>query len=353
MSDYSYQTHSAYKILADCQKTGTEAAVLAASPGSGKTTISHIVISRYLKQYPNAKVLVLTHGQNLLKNQYIESLQNPHVEVDYTFGEFGQDVQVQIGLPQAIKKYPYSSVDLLIVDECHEFYLKKMVQGIIKNLKPKHQVLMTGSPSEFNRLKKQGKKYEFTYISGNQLVSNNVFSNVVMEVVPVRSKKEISNIIVEMYSQAKRKGYDLSKLMVACKKISDANIIASYLRSIGRKVAVSNCKNDRTSSMVKDFKNGEYDTLIVIQRGILGFSDNDITGLIDMRCSPNVDISNQLFARVLRKHPKNIEKFYYRYGVKKTKDFNNQVIMLHKVKAMMRTDMLKNYDGTNMKVSMG
>lgn len=79
MSDYSYQIHSAYKILADCQKPGSEAAVLAASPGSGKTTISHIVISKYLQQHPNAKVLVLTHGQNLLKNQYIESLQNPHV----------------------------------------------------------------------------------------------------------------------------------------------------------------------------------------------------------------------------------------------------------------------------------
>ena len=101
--------------------------------------------------------------------------------------------------------------------------------------------------------------------------------------------------------------------------------------------------------MVKDYKNGEYDTLIVIQRGILGFSDNDLTGLFDMRCSPDVDISNQLFARVLRKHPNNVHKFYFRCGVKK-KDFNNQVIMLHKVKAMMRTDMLKNYDGTNMTV---
>ena len=147
MSDYGYQTYSANKLLADCQKTGVEAAVLAASPGSGKTTISHIVISKYIKQHPNAKVLVLTHGQNLLKNQYIESLQNPHVEVSYTFGEFGQDVQVQIGLPQAIKKYPYNFVDLLIVDECHEFYLKKMVQNIVKKLKPKHQLLMTGSPS--------------------------------------------------------------------------------------------------------------------------------------------------------------------------------------------------------------
>jgi hypothetical protein len=224
-----------------------------------------------------------------------------------------------------------------------------MVQNIIKKLKPKHQLLMTGSPSEFNRLKKEGKKYEFTYISGDELVDNDVFSAVTMEVVKVDSKKEVEKVISKMYSQAKKSGYDLTKLMVACKRISEANIIADYLRSIGRNVAVSNCKNDRKSTMVKDFKNGEYDTLIVIQRGILGFSDNDVTGLFDMRCSPDVDISNQLFARVLRKHPNNVHKFYFRCGAKK-KDFNNQVIMLHKVKAMMRTDMLKNYDGTNMTV---
>lgn len=351
MGDYSYQPHSAHKILEDCQKKDIEAAVLAASPGSGKTMISHIVISRYLKKYPNAKVLVLTHGQNLLKNQYIESLQNSHVGVDFTFGDFGQDVQVQVGLPQAIKKYTHNFVDLLVVDECHEFYLKKMVQGIVKNLKPKHQVLMTGSPSEFNRLKKQGKKYEFTYISGNQLVKNNVFSSVHMDVVPSVSKKDVRKTIQKMYEHAKTKKHDLSKIMVAAKSISDADIICEYLKSLGRKVAISNCKNDRKSLIIKDFKENKYDTLIVIQRGILGFSDNYITGLFDMRCSKDVDISNQLFARVLRKHPDNIEKFYYRYGVKKTKDFNEQVIMLHKVRAMMRTDMLKNYDGTNMTVS--
>jgi len=350
MSDYGYQTYSANKLLADCQKTGVEAAVLAASPGSGKTTISHIVISKYLKQHPNAKVLVLTHGQNLLKNQYIESLQNPHVEIGYTFGEFGQDVQVQIGLPQAIKKYPYNFVDLLIVDECHEFYLKKMVQNIVKKLKPKHQLLMTGSPSEFNRLKNFGKKYEFTYISGEQLIKKNVFATVDMDVVEVKSKKQIKNVIDQMYKQAKRKGFDLSKLMIACKRISEANVIADYLKSIGRKVAVSNCKNDRKSEMVKDFKNGDYDTLIVIQRGILGFSDGNITGLFDMRCSSDVDISNQLYARVLRKHPKNIRKFYFRCAEGSPKVFNKEVIMLHKIKAMMRTDMLKRYDGTNMEV---
>ena len=66
-----------------------------------------------------------------------------------------------------------------------------------------------------------------------------------------------------------------------------------------------------------------------------------------------MDISNQLFSRVLRKHPKNVKKFYYRCGNRLTKDFNNQVLMLHKIKAMMRKSIFTQYDGENMQVKIG
>lgn len=348
MTDYSYQPHSANKILKTVLLNNIS--VLAGTPGCGKTVISHIIVNDYIKQFPNAKVLVLTHGQNLLKDQYIDSLSSPMVDVDFTFGDLASNAQVRVGLPQGIKKLQWEEIDLLVVDECHEFYLQKMVQNIIKNLTPTHQVLLTGSPSEFNRLKKEGSKYAITYISGEELVGNDVFSAVDMDVVEVSYRNNARQSIGKMLDHAKKKGQDLSKIMVAVRNISEANNVAFYLKSIGRKVALSTCKNDRMNLAVKDFKNNEYDTLVVVQRGILGFSDNYITGLFDVRCSTSVDISNQLFARVLRKHPQNIRKFYYRCGMRGGKDFNNQVLMLHKVKSMMRKDIFKNYDGTNMEV---
>jgi hypothetical protein len=349
MSDYSYQFKTAKKIFQDALNGSNKAAVLAACPGSGKTTISQIVISRYIKKYPNANVLVLTHGQNILKNQYLDSLEAPHVPIDFTFGDFKSNAQVMVGLPHSINHYPLQKVDLLVVDECHEYYLKPMVQDIIRRLKPRHQVLLTGSPSEFNYLKSQGEKYAITYIAGNDLLSNNVFSGVFMDVVPVRYKKNSGQTIQEMYSHAQKKGKNLSKIMVAVKTISEANNVAYYLRSIGRKVALSTSKNDRKNTMVKDFKKGKYDTLVVVMRGILGFSDNNITGLFDMRCSEDVDISNQLFARVLRKHPNKIKKFYYRCG-EKQKDFSDQALMLIKIKGMMRRDIFVGYNGNNLRV---
>lgn len=354
MSDYSYQPYLANKIFNECQGFFVEAAVLAAAPGSGKTTISQIVISKYLKKFPNARVVVLTHGQTLLKNQYIENLQNPNVEIDFTFGPFVSKKQkipqVQIGLPQAIHKLCWDKIDLLVVDECHEFYLKTMVQNIIKKLKPTHQVLLTGSPSEFNRLKKEGKRYAISYVCGDDLMANDIFSSIEMDVVPVQFKKNSKQSLSEMLNHAQKKNKNLSKIMVAVKTIREAKNAAYYLQSIGRNVALSTCKTDKSNIMVRDFKRGHYDTLVVVMRGILGFNDNDITGLFDLRCSESVDISNQLFSRVLRKHPKNIRKFYYRCGQKGIPDYNEQVIMLHKIKAMMRKDIFEKYDGTNLYV---
>jgi superfamily II DNA or RNA helicase len=350
MSDYGYQIHAANKIFKEALNVNNKAAVLAAAPGSGKTTISHIVISKYLKKYPDAHVVVLTHGQNLLKNQYIESLQDAHVLIDFTFGEFDSGAQVLVGLPHSIKKLPLNKVDLLVVDECHEYYLKPMVQKILNIIRPKHQVLLTGSPSEFNYLKNKGEKYAITYICGDDLMDNDVFSSVEMDVVPVEYKGNARKTLHSMFNHAKKKDKDLSKIMIAVKTVNQANNVAYYLKTIGRKVALSTHKNDKNSIVVKDFKNGKYDALVVVMRGILGFSDGNITGLFDLRCSDNVDISNQLFARVLRKHPDDIQKFYYRCSENK-KDFNNQVIMLHKIKAMMRKDIFTNYDGHNMSVN--
>jgi superfamily II DNA or RNA helicase len=356
--NYEYQFDSAQKIITDITTKNIEAAVLAATPGSGKTTISQIVIQKYIYKHPNAKILVLTHGQNLLKNQYIDSLNNPHFDIDFSFCDINNIPknlpQVFIGLPQSIRKLPVENIDLLIVDECHEFYLKPMVQNIIKILKPKHQILLTGSPSEFIRLKSLGKKYEITFISGSELMDNDIFSSVEMDVIPIKGKRIQNSIehIQKMFEHAKTRNKDLSKIMIAVNSIKQANEIANYLKFLGRNVALSTFKNDKESSKVKQFKEGMFDTLIVVQRGILGFSDNNITGLFDLRCSPDVDISNQLFSRVLRKHPDNIFKFYYRCGDKNTSDFNNQVIMLHKVKAMMRKDIFTTYNGLNIVVKM-
>ena len=341
---YRYQQEAKSALLDSFLKGGYSKSVLAAAPSAGKTTISHMVIEDYLNVFPNAQIVVLTHAQNILKDQYIESLKDPNVEISFEFGEFGSGKPVQIGIPQSINKLNLFTVDLLVVDECHEFYLQPMVQEIIKSLKPTHQLLLTGSPSQFN----QKNDFFVYYISGIQLMKCGVFSGVDMDVVRVGHRNNTQKTLHQMISHAQNMGKNLSKIMIAVRDINEAKNAASYLESIGYRVAVSTSKNDRDNEAILDYRNNTKNALVVVRKAILGFSDNYITGLFDLRCSSDVEVSNQLFSRVLRQHPDDIFKFYYRCA--NPQKYNTEVIMLHKIKAFMRDDIFKHYDGANLEV---
>jgi hypothetical protein len=66
---------------------------------------------------------------------------------------------------------------------------------------------------------------------------------------------------------------------------------------------------------------------------VLGFSDVNTTGMIDLRTSSDIDCRSQIFARVLRKHPKNVKKFYISAVVKK--NHNKEVRLLKSVIGLM------------------
>ena len=136
--DWSYQEHYAKMVFKHVLDRRLLAGVLAACPSSGKTTISHMIINKYLKIYPNAKVVVLTEGQNTLKDQYLEELEDANVDIDFTYGVFGSDKQVQVGIPQSIHNLKIDTIDLLVVDECQNYFLEEMDQKIIKKYKVKH-----------------------------------------------------------------------------------------------------------------------------------------------------------------------------------------------------------------------
>lgn len=345
--DYTYQETAANQILEDALNSNYLAAVLAACPSSGKTTISHIIINKYLQMFPNGRVLVLTEGQKTLQNQYLAELDNANVEITFNYGLIGSEAQVQVGLPQSINKLKWNKVDLLIVDECHNWYLENTDQDIIRKFSPSHQVIMTGSPSKFN-LHNQTKstKYGMYYISAEKLQKMGVFSGVDMDVIKTKNKNGIKSI----WNEAVNRGADMSKVMVACSSILQANTVSYLLRQIGRNCIISTSQNDKDSSNIQDFKNGEYDVLIVVNRGILGFNDKMVTTLLDLKSSKNVDSSYQLFARILRVHPEGRRKYYFRLS---TGSVNKEVVMLHKMVALMKDSNFKKFNGGNFQVSIG
>ncbi|HBI00548.1 MAG TPA: hypothetical protein DDY18_02885 [Flavobacterium sp.] len=341
-TNYSYQQKAATKIIEMMFSHKHVATVLAACPGAGKTTISQMVINSYTTMSSNAKVVVLTEGQNTLKTQYLQELEKSHIKLNFTFGDFTTEAQVRVGLPQSISQLK-GGFDLLIVDEAHRFYKAEMVQDIIKKYNPKHIFLMTGSPTDFN-----GKdEYGIYYISAEELQEMGVFSAVNMDVVKVGDKKSPRTTTSQALTMAKWKGDDLSKIMIACPNIEYALEVNAVLKIFGYDTALSTSKNDQDDSEIARFTSGKANALIVVGKGILGFNDPNITALFDFKSSENLDNSYQLFARVLRKHPKGVVKTYYRIA---DKDFNKQVLTLHKMLALMKKNIFTQYTGKNLKL---
>jgi len=324
------------------------ASVLAACPGAGKTTISHIVLNKYFVQSPAARVIVLTEGQNTLKNQYIQELENANVPINFTFGDFKSDAQVRIGLPQSIDQLDWDTVNLIIVDEAHNFYFAEMVQSIIKRFNPPHVMLMTGSPTKFNAHNQTEKtQYGIHYIAVEDLQKMGVFSKVNMDVVKVSNTNNPVEAVAKAMVMAKANKDDMSKIMVACPTIAYAEIVASELKKYNYTVALSTSENDQDDAQIQSFKAGQANALVVVGKGVLGFNDPNITLLLDFKSSNNLDASYQLFARVLRKHPKGMVKNYYRIG---DSDFNKQVLILHKMLGLTQKNIFMGFTGKNMKL---
>lgn len=345
--DFSYQDIAAKVVLENALNSDYIASVLAACPGSGKTTISHKILNQYFVKYPHARVVVLTHGQNTLRLQYLEELDSPNVPILFTYGGLSDGKQVSVGIPQSINDY-LGKIDLLIVDEAHQWYNAPTVQDIIKKYKPKHQILMTGSPTDFNKYNQENfdTQYGMYYIPAEVLIDKGVFSDVDLSVA-VTNKRSPKQAIKDALIEAQINDMDISKLMVSCSTINYAKAVRAYLESIGRIVALSTSEGEGDSEIDR-FKNNEADTLVVVNKGILGFNDKKITCLIDLKSTMNVDTSYQLFARVLRTHPNNIKKGYIRVA---GDDYNNQVLMLHKMLALMKTEIFCGFNGKNLELT--
>ena len=354
--DYSYQAKAAEKVLENALSGNYLASILAACPGAGKTTISHLIINKYIEKFPNARIIVLTEGQTTLSNQYLDELNSPNVEIKFTYGKLGSNSQVEVGIPQGIGNRTKETVDLLVIDEAHNYYLAPMVQDIVKTLNPKHQVLMTGSPSKYNKHNSEQlvnwenpqKEYAIYYIAAEELINRGVFSSVDLDVAKVQNKKDAVEVVKKTIEHALASGYNMDKIMIATPTIAFAKKVTKAMEEKGRKVSLSTSENDKEDLEIKRFKNNETDVLVVVGRGILGFNDKLVTSLFDFRSSTDVDASYQLFARVLRTHPDNVRKAYVRVGDEK--NFQDQVLRIHQIKALMEREVFVGFDGGNLSV---
>lgn len=355
LNKYSYQPKAAKIVLNMALSQKFEASVLAAAPSAGKSTILIHALNEFFERFPKARAVILTHNQNILKDQMLENFENPNVDVNFSFGVFGSDSQVQVGIPSSVSKI--SEVDLLVVDEAHQYYWEPMVDSLVRNMKPKYQILMTGSPSffvKYNKIvdssRKIAKKFGIHFIAANELIHLGVFSGIDIDVVRFDGSETIQKM-KSVFKHAKQCRYNMTKVMWACKDIVEAKAVAYYLRNtFKREVFISTSENDKDNQQIQDFKASNDGVLIVVNKGILGFSDGSITALVDFKCSKDLDTRNQFFARGLRCHKDDIRKAYL--SVSSTENWNKEGQIIHQMVSLMDREVFMNYDGTPCKNSM-
>src|SRR5690242_15041113 len=117
--------------------------VLALPPSFGKTEM----VINLIQNNPNKRFLILTHGFNLLKEQWGLRLEKYGVPASTSSKD---DVQVFYGLPHNKKEWQkLQNIDFVVIDEAHHFTNASMVKSIVQSLNPKNILYLTATPSVF------------------------------------------------------------------------------------------------------------------------------------------------------------------------------------------------------------
>lgn len=347
----TYQSEAIAKVQESLEQR--EITVLAACPSAGKTLMTIYMMEEWLRQNPNYKIMVLAHGTTILRTQFHDVLKEVKPNFTYNlvekFSQYDVTADVNICLPQTLAGNVLNKIDLLIVDEAHQFYFaEKMMKDIIKQTKPKKQLLLTGTPSPFIR-----KGFKIIPVTLNTIFDEGMISDLYVEIAtssytfdPMtdfnqndelktdvyikesETKKTLDDLVSKVVERLKSiRGNDyqnllpewlptlkrLQKTMIACRSQRQAMQVKHYFDKIGVKSALSISDIDYDSSEIEVFKQDkDCLILIVVGRGILGFNYPELVNVVDMTTSQNVDRIYQLLCRVIRKHPEGQKKLFFK-----------------------------------------
>ena len=287
--------------------------VLAATIGFGKTVTAWDIINERADK--GERILVLAHGRKELRTNFMTSIaRNGH-----TFelrnskdAEESNNHRVVITLPQTIKNVTelMDYVDLVVVDEAHQYYSKPMVQKILDEFNRPPVLLLTATHYE---LKEDVNKI---FVSRETALGNKVIENAncLLHKTSWNPKDEDYtqdgdlktkvNIDKERLKEFSAYVDRSEKTVIICHNIMAAEYVHHVLKEKwGNAVVISHSKNDNDCLLVERFKRQEeIRTLIVVNRASIGFDCPQLEVVVDMTFSKNIMRIEQMFGRVIRKH---------------------------------------------------
>ena len=349
--------------------------VCAIGTGGGKTILS---AARFELYYmcgiikPNEKVVIIPADKTILRGNFKGQF-DKFKPTSFTYSvvvdklqlveAIENNVQVIIALPQLLKDHAklLKNVKWLVVDEAHKWYFAPTIKGIIKDCKPKHQFLLTGTPFKFNRYKND---FIIDYTSVSTLYKLGFADDVNMQVLHTSlsltrldwssmtgnlrddkkfTKKEIhknlSEMILKLVKKVKLPIKDLSsvhnitnnmasklfgklqKTIIFTHRTDAANVVAEYLRLHGVNCIVShsNIDGEIAEESFDEFrKDDNIKVMVSVNRGKEGFDFPELYNIIDMTYSQNFEVVMQMIGRLLRPSKKKTYKVFYKVAPNNT-----------------------------------
>ena len=395
------------KYLAPCL-----AHVIAIGTSGGKTfTVAAKLEFLYRFGFikPNQKVMILAADKSILRSNFFQSFNSFFKNVPASFSyravngkkELRQaledGIQVIITLPQTIADDNTLSLlsqfdwARLIQDEAHKWYFAVTTRRIIHALKPKGQVLLTGTPFKFNMANYTSKSprfiieytpvremYQLGYLSdfsahvlhsnvdlkkldyvsmlGNlrkntrigktelEKSFNDVIDGIIKKLkIPVKGLTTMHNATKNITAVFGK----LQKSIIFAHGIPEANCLLEYLRLNGVNAVITHSQmNVDSNDVFDDFKNKEeIKVLIAVNQGKEGFDFLELYNVIDMTFSYNFEVVMQMIGRILRKSDLIKNKYFFKVAPKHSASYT--VNWMNALFMLFDKEWYSRFDGKN------
>jgi superfamily II DNA or RNA helicase len=371
------------EFLTDPKYLYSPKVVLAGGTSSGKTEMTIMKLEMFYQDLKNQKekTIIIPASKNILKDNFTNRLEKfspsfSYVTIDNKMSKeeikrllSSEGPQVIVCLPQLLKNnIEYlGEVHNFILDEAQEWYFvgrdrefSGTIFQIIEKCRPKHQLLLTGTPFLFN-----GKdEFEIFYVPAMELYEGGHISDVTVEMVTsslkfknsdytgpfgdlktsVKFKRKsdedsLDQVCKEMIKKLKnplKKNHTLNKItdnclsvfnylnktIIFCDSIDQANHFYEKLQSfpgLKGKVCISHSGNDPDSNQFVLFEiSEEMKVMVAVDRGKIGYNLPELYNIVDFTYSQNLTLLLQMLGRLFRKVQgrKKQDKIYYKVAPK-------------------------------------
>jgi superfamily II DNA or RNA helicase len=346
---WSYQIKAAEQLARHCENPKYLGAVLAGAVSCGKTNILIQTLNIICKRNRNTKILFLAYSQTNLKDQTITAFSNNSNPVNpkFSFGTLkDSNVQVTIAIPQEFDHKSDQSFEYIVIDEAHQWFTSKSVlENIIQRYKIRKLILATGTPSLFNSYnsKAYGRKFAITYIAGEEMLKLGIYCPLDLDLVQVTDYKDTKQILSLIWGKAKGNSDLLERPIVVCKDIQQAQEAKMFLSNEGYKPSLATAEADPSNIEIVKFKNDETDSLVIVNRGILGLNIPSATMMVCLKNTSNIELLLQIMARMFRCHAKGKKKTFWMPAT--SADWNKKIALLNRAMSLNNLETMKTFKG--------